>query len=227
MLATSSAQRMSRTEQWSVDDLLPGHGERAVFVGQTGSGKTTLARVLLRSRPYVVVLDVKGTLHWAQDGYVLVRKLAKLPADPRIAPRVVYRPEPKELRDERTMDALAWWVYERQNTTFYVDEVYGYLEPFGGGLAPGLHACLTRGRERGVEVWCSTQRPYRIPISVLSESENVYVFRLKVSEDRKRMQEVTGIDEALIARLPKYHFYYAPQEDFDYYGPIKLNLGGA
>jgi ABC-type branched-subunit amino acid transport system ATPase component len=152
MLATSSAQRMSRTEQWSVDDLLPGHGERAVFVGQTGSGKTTLARVLLRSRTYVVVLDVKGTLHWSQDGYVLVRKLAKLPADPRVAPRVVYRPEPRELRDEHAMDALAWWVYERQNTTFYVDEVYGYLEPFGGGLAPGLHACLTRGRERGVEV---------------------------------------------------------------------------
>ncbi len=207
----------------TVDDLLPGATDRAVFVGQTGSGKTTLARVLLRSRPWVVVLDVKGTLAWRE--YKLVRRLKHLPARPEEAPRVIYRPTHEELRSESVMDALAWWVYERGNTTLYVDELYGYLEPFGGGIAPGLHACLTRGRERGVEVWCSTQRPFRIPLSVLSESEHVYVFRLKVREDRRRVEEVTGIDEELIARLPKHHFYYAPQ-DGDYIGPMKLRLGG-
>jgi len=207
----------------TVDDLLPGATDRAVFVGQTGSGKTTLARVLLRSRPWVVVLDVKGTLAWKE--YKLVRRLKHLPARPEEAPRVIYRPTHEELRSDAVMDALAWWVYERGNTTFYVDELYGYLEPFGGGIAPGLHACLTRGRERGVEVWCSTQRPFRIPLSVLSESEHVYVFRLKVKEDRKRVEEVTGLDEALIATLPKHLFYYCPQ-DGDPVGPMKLRLGG-
>lgn len=207
----------------TVDDLLPGASERAVFVGQTGSGKTTLARVLLRSRPWVVVLDVKGTLGWKE--YKLVRTLRQLPERPQDAPRVIYRPTHAELRSDAVMDALAWWVYERGNTTLYIDELYGYLEPFGGAVAPGLHACLTRGRERGVEVWCATQRPYRIPLSVLSESEHVYVFRLKVREDRKRVEEVTGIDETLIARLPKHHFYYAPQ-DGEYLGPVKLKLGG-
>ncbi len=205
----------------TVDDLLPGWTDRAVFVGQTGSGKTTLAEVLLRSRQHVVAVDVKGTLGW--DGWLVVRQFRRIPPDPGRAQRIIYRPVPAELRDAHVLDALAWWVYERRYTTLYIDELYGYLEPFAGAVPSGLHACLTRGRERDVEVWCSTQRPFRIPLSVLSESEHVYVFRLKVKEDRKRMEEVTGIDEALIGRLPKHYFYYSRQ-DADPVGPITLKL---
>jgi CheY-like chemotaxis protein len=213
--------RQTNVQRAVLDELLPGHTDRAVFVGQTGSGKTTLAEVLLRSRPWVVVLDIKGTLGW--DGYRLVRRILHLPARPQDAPRVIYRPVPAELRSSSVLDALAWWVYERGNTTLYVDELYGYLEPFGGSVPAGLHACLTRGRERGVEVWCSTQRPFRIPLSVLSESEHVYVFRLRVREDRRRIEEVTGLEEERIAKLPKHHFYYCPQ-DGDPVGPLTLKL---
>jgi DNA helicase HerA-like ATPase len=93
--------------------------DRVLFVGTTGSGKTTLARVLLSSRAFVVVLDVKGTLNW--PGYRMVRRLrdlARIDADK--SRRIIYRPHYTELN---AIDPFFRWILERGNTTLYVDEL--------------------------------------------------------------------------------------------------------
>jgi hypothetical protein len=197
---------------------------RAVFIGTTGSGKTTLACQMLKLRPYVLVFDVKGTLtpHKGWTGYAVHRSLAKLVADE--SPRLMYRPDFEELNDPAVRDRFFEFAYKRQHTTVYVDEVYGVLD---GTLIPWHYgACLTRGREIGVEVWSATQRPSFIPNVILSESEHAYVFRLRMEGDREKVESVTGIPAEVVGALGDHRFYYAPQ-DGDVIGPLKLRLDGA
>lgn len=203
-------------------ELVPARGERAVFVGQTGSGKTTLARVLLRSRRYVVVIDPKGLLAWPE--YKVYRSLATLTKAKE--ERLIYRPSWQELQDPDELEAFFSWVYQRRNCTLYVDELFGICQ--GEVYPPHFGACLTRGRELGIDVWSATQRPKRVPQVALSESEHYYVFYLKLSQDRERVRDLTGIDDQEIAALPKYDFLYSRQDSATE-GPLRLELprGGA
>lgn len=183
-----------------------------------------LAHRLLMSRSWVVVHDGKGTLAW--DGYTVVRRLRDLVRlDPHRAPRLIYRPDPVEAQDPVVANAFFRWIYERRNTTLYVDETYAVV--FRGGVLPYHQACITRGRERGVEVWSATQRPSWIPLMVLSEAEHWYVFRLNVREDRKRLEGILGVPEVAMhpRRLPKTFFYYSKVGD-EVIGPLRLRLEG-
>lgn len=199
------------------ESLMPGATDRAAFVGQTGSGKTTLAEYVCSTRPYVVALDPKGMLFW--DGYAVHTRLEQLVACRE--PRLVYRPVYDELQDPDVMDLFFQWVFRRRNTALYVDEIYAVAR---GDVYPfHLGACLTRGREVGVVVYSATQRPARVPQIIFSESEHVYCFKLKLPQDRDRMEEITGLDASRIATLPKHQFYYAPQ-DGEPAGPLTLRL---
>jgi len=200
-----------------LEEIAPGMTDRAAFVGQTGSGKTTLAQEVCRLRPWVVAFDPKGMLEW--DGYERHERLAALTKAKR--PRLIYRPVYDELADEETVDAFFEWVYERRNCVLYVDEVYAIAQ--GDSYPWFFGACLTRGRERGIAVYIASQRPSRVPQVMLSESEHVYTFNLKLPQDRERMADVTGLDETTL-QLPKHEFWYAPQVG-EVRGPLKLSLG--
>ena len=201
----------------ALEAIAPGETDRAAFVGQTGSGKTTLAEQMCRLRPWVVAFDPKGMLEW--DGYEIHTRLA--PLTKAKGNRLTYRPVFEELDDEDTVDLFFEWVYERRHTTLYVDEVFAIAE---GDRSPWhFRACLTRGRERGIAVYLASQRPSRIPQVMLSESEHVYLFNLKLPQDRERMEDVTGLEESRLI-LPKHEFYYVAQSG-EPRGPLKLRLG--
>lgn len=205
----------------SLAEILPGPTDRAAFVGQTGSGKTTLAEAVCAARPFVVAHDSKGTLKWS--GYTLFRSLAKMAdADPVKVPRMIYRPDADELLDADAQDQFFRWCYDRGNCVVYVDEVFAVAS--ANTVPHHLLACVTRGRERGVQLYASTQRPSGIPLVVLSESEHVYAFRLKLPGDRERMEDVTGIDANVIGKIPKRQFYYCPQDAEQAVGPMRLRL---
>lgn len=199
-----------------LEAIAPGPTDRAAFVGQTGSGKTTLAQEVCKLRPWVVAFDPKGMLEWA--GYEVHIRLEQLTKSK--APRLIYRPTFEELDDEETVNASFEWVYERRNTVLYVDEIFAYAE---GDLSPWyLRACLTRGRERGIVVYIASQRPSRVPQVMLSESEHIYVFNLKLPQDRERVADITGLEDTQLV-LPKHEFFYAPQVG-EVRGPLKLAL---
>ena len=192
-----------------------------MLVGQTGSGKTTLARALLAHRRQVVVLDAKGMIRWKD--YRIYREFGKLlKADPRKEPRLIYKPSFQELQDFDLLNRFFVWVYQRRHCTCYVDELMGvtrgevYPEYMGG--------CLTRGRELDIELWTATQRPLRIPQVAMSEAEHTYAFKLKMPQDRRRVYDLTGIDETRIAALAKRQFLYSRQ-DGETQGPLTLDLG--
>jgi hypothetical protein len=164
-----------------------------------------------------VALDAKGTLNWR--GYERVTKLDRLGSCR--SPRIIFRPGYDELQSPDVMDAFFEWIYQRRRTCVYVDEVMavtrGDVYPYHFG------ACLTRGRERGVVVYGSSQRPTRIPQVLLSESEHVYTFRLRLPQDRGRIYDTTGLDPDAVAALPKRAFYYVPQDGAPI-GPLSLSL---
>lgn len=201
-------------------ELLPGPTDRAVFFGQTGSGKTTLARHMLESRDFVVVIDGKGLINWTD--YQLYQNLdAAMKSSDRRYPAKIWRPSHEALRDPEALDKFFEWIYRRGNTTVYIDEVYTVTE--GEQIPPFYHACLTRGREHKVETWSATQRPMRIPQVVMSEAEHAYLFRLAMEQDRKKVASMCAIDPYQLQRLPKYQFFYAPQ-DGEVMGPLRLKM---
>lgn len=217
MMATA----MAPTSGLTLKDFVPGRTDRALFVGQTGSGKTTLARALLAYRRYVVVYDGKGTLNW--KGYKLIRDLEKLhDVDPKEFPRIIYRPQPDVMQDEVALGEFFQFCYDRGNTTVYIDETNSTVIS-GRPMTFAMRACLTRGRERGVEVWCASQRAHWVPLEVMSEAEHVYAFKLKMRNDRVRVEDFSAIPEQDIYDLSKQEFLYSPQ-DGQVTGPYRLNL---
>lgn len=200
-----------------LSSMVPPKTDRALFVGMTGSGKTTLARLLLEFRKYVVVADYKGKIDW--PGYVrytTLRALVRAKEE-----RLVYRPTFAESVDDETRARFWEWVYRRGNTTIYNDETAATIDR--NNLPFFMGACLTRGRELGIELWSGTQRPKDIPQVILSESENVYAFRLRLPQDRERVEALTGIPRQLISSLPKHQFLFARQDD-DIVGPLRMRL---
>jgi hypothetical protein len=200
--------------------IIPARSDRVFLAGQTGSGKTTLARVLLKERLHVAVLDVKGRMRW--PGYVIVTDLATLSKiDPKKVQKIIYKPTYDDLQNEEKINQFFRWVYDRNNTTLYVDELAGIAN--GNNYPYYYGACLMRGREKGIEVFSGTQRPIDIPQVAISESEHVYCFRLRLPQDRQKIANTAGIPIEMIAGLSKRQFLYAPQ-DGDIIGPLSLAL---
>lgn len=204
--------------------LLPGTTDRAFIAGQTGSGKTELAERLCRSRQQVVVLDTKGEIAWKP--YELFESLDKLyEIDPRKTTRIIYRPNFWEQQDQKVIDEFFQWVYERQNTTLYVDEALSISKSHY--IPPHYLACLTRGRSRRVETWSSSQRPSGLHQTILSEAEHYYLFKLKLIPDSEKMESMTAIPAEKIRALPKTRFFYFnfdDQNDTDNIQSLRIKL---
>jgi hypothetical protein len=168
---------------------------------------------------FAVVHDAKGLITWpGWQRHAQLKEALKSRSH-----RIIYQPSYYELNDENISETFFRWIYDRGWTILYVDEVFGVAK--GQNIPTHYHACITRGRERGITILSSTQRPKSIPSVVLSESEHFVIFHLGMPQDRERIEEIIDIDEDQIKELPKQLFYYCTQ--FSIAGPYKLNLGGS
>lgn len=203
--------------------------DRAAFVGTTGSGKTTLAKAMMWGQAHVVVLDPKRTFTLPESffpGYPAVTldgETGAVSGDPendQVADAreyvagwqgpgpLVYRPSVDETADPDELDWFYFWVLDRGNTLLYIDETAMAAKKT---VAPrGLMACIQLGRERGVATWCATQRPVNIPIICISESEHMFVFRLRHPDDRARMADYSDprVAKPFPARFANGFWYY-------------------
>lgn len=158
--------------------------DRVAFIGRTGSGKTYLARSMLSRINRLVVLDPKGSL----GGSDWNLSLWENPEDATLeAPEFRVRVRTPV---DGNWDPYIWRIMDLRNVTLYVDEVYGVIE--GTRLSDAMRAVITRGREQGIGVWSSTQRPASIPLVFISEADWFFVFQLRLEDDKRRMSSFLG-----------------------------------
>jgi hypothetical protein len=194
-----------------LQQIAPRATDRAIFYGWTGCGKTTLARYLLRLRTDVPVwvFDWKAQIDWPEyERYTSLEKfLRRNPA------RGIYAPNVKEHNNENYWDAFFHACYRKKKIQIYVDEVYAVTKR--NEIPDWYQACLTRGRQQGTSTYSATQRPKEIPQVVMSEAEHNYIFRLKMPQDREKVEKMTGVSAEMQFNnlsLEKHNFYYADAE---------------
>lgn len=83
----------------------------------------------------------------------------------------------------------------------YVDELLVLAREGRRHLTTYVQAMIA-GREAGVSMTASTQRPRWVPVECLSEATRLYIFRLEVADDVKRLED-SGYPES----------YGMPEED--------------
>ena len=185
--------------------------ERVFICGKTGSGKTTLAKYLTAPIKRLVVFDSKGTLGgWGLLEYDDEAQKKLLEGEP--ARIRVLAPIGEDMDADEFWNEIFRLCFEAGNVTIYIDELFAIVEP--GARAPSyMQACYTRGREFGIGVWASTQRPSWVPLFTMSEAEHYFMFRLTLAKDRTTM--AAFMTEEVDRPIKDAHgfFYMAASED--------------
>lgn len=193
----------------------PSPNSRGICVGSTGSGKSTLAKAIIRRFPHVLAIDPKPSLglhdpigHLA--GFALSRSPDELREQARSYAWLQYRPD-SAYQTADWYDRIYAWAFRCGNRYVYTDELYlATPSTFAG---PGLMACITSGRERGIGMLHATQRPTRIDQRAISECEYFYTFSLRKPEDRKRMADCSGFEELREPATGHDFWFVGPEQD--------------
>ena len=170
-------------------------------MGATGSGKTELAKHLLKKINRVVVIDPKHTFRL--DGFKIRKSL------PLIGKKfqIIYRPG--RFDDGHLADFLDD-LLKLKNVTIYCDELSTLIARFPAA-SDSLADIVRVGRELHVAVWSAVQRPKRIPLWFLSESEAIFMFNLRRLDDRLYMAEFVG--DAAQDEIEEFTFWWSHVKD--------------
>lgn len=183
---------------------MPKREDRVCFIGPTGSGKTFLARRMLSTYDQVIVLDAKHDNDtwgkWKRNKAVIYAdSLSKLEracnAMRNDGGAILYQPPREHTRSENVsaLDEVFGLAYDRGHTLVYVDDLVLVARNSAAfARTPNYQDCVTCGRARGVGVWSSIQRPSRIPLVAITESEHQFVFYLRNGNDRDTVDTVVG-----------------------------------
>jgi hypothetical protein len=187
------------------------NNERVAFIGATGSGKTLLAMYLLSGLNRVVVIDPKHTFHLS--GYKVGWRLPLTSGEFHL----VIRPGQND--DERLAGFLLR-LMRAGSVTIYCDEAATTSDIFPETVA-ALTEISRTGRENHVALWCTMQRPRRVPLTMLTETESFFVFSVRSKDDRDYIRGYTG--DEVNKKLPRFVFWYF-RTDEDSPALMTLNL---
>lgn len=193
-----------------------GTDEHVFIPGMTGSGKSFLAEVYLAGYKNVIMLDTKGQVYerrskgenlWRglKEGtdFTVIERLEDITYVK--TDKIIYAPRFEE-QEMDYYDALMKYVYERENTILWIDELMSVAES-PSRYPRYLKALMTRGRSKNVAVWALTQRPMDIPSIIFANTTHFFVFNLMLPQDRKKMTEGTGYPEFL-ENPGRFNFWY-------------------
>lgn len=191
--------------------------ERGVITGATGTGKTTFVkRLLLPAVPAhhtVIIVDPKCDAAW-RDIPSMQHTMFGMNIKRGARQAFRFGDVSDDSRDDGLGKQTAFIrllraVWEHRDILLINDET-GALYPDEHSMTPLMGRLIREGRQRDIGIWWLTQRPSKIPMSIVTESEWAAVFTLRYRADRKKMAETFG-DEC--EQLPpqeegRSHFFY-------------------
>lgn len=197
----------------SLPKILP--GERAVLAGRSGSGKSTLGCWLLNRSPnHWLILNPKHTKAYAKlDGSNTVAGIDFKKIDKSLQENkfTIVNPTTAQNTPDNLDDFVMYLHETYENVGLCCDELYTMHR--NGQAGQGLIGWLTRGRELKQSFLGQTQRPAWCSKFVFSESNFIGCMALNLSEDRKRMYEMTGQPE-MLEKLPQHDWlWYSGEKD--------------
>jgi ABC-type dipeptide/oligopeptide/nickel transport system ATPase component len=173
--------------------------ERIFICGMTGSGKSVFAKKFLPFYPRVVFHDREfgnsdliqqyhfTPVHDPETLLMYIQKGKK---------RILYQPaQGGEKEGIEDFNRVCEIVFKTRNIALMVDEVSSVVK---GQNAPYWYGEIQRlGRKYNVGCISLTQRPMKIDQTILSESEHMFIFKLKMPQDRAKIEDVCGeyVDE--------------------------------
>lgn len=185
-----------------------------LVAGATGTGKSYLAEEYLRGYKNVVKLDTKLEVDERRKNDLSPWRGLKEGKDFEVCRtfeevtqsnynKIIYAPVFEE-HTEESFDDFFNWIYARQNTILWIDELMsiGTVHKY----PRGLHRLMIMGRSKGIGVWSCTQRPSGIPSIVPANSKYFFIFNLYLPQDRRKVVETTGFDE--LNQIPEGHNFW-------------------
>lgn len=199
---------------------------RTIICGKTGSGKTYLAERILKNTKRLVVFDIKNNLAQRMNLQPGSKKnWSHLLRGKNIRIQVKYPPAGTDLTDY--YETMCGRILNVGNCVLYIDELYDVIGKLGGEIPYNFRAIYSRGREpiykefKGEEklvggnigVIACTQRPSRIPLLVMTEVEQFFIFRLQNPDDRITAAGYTG--QIVREPIEEEHGFYYYQSDME------------
>lgn len=180
-------------------------GEHLALIGPTGEGKTTFAAQILPSRKYVLALDPKGgdstlsTLEsrgferitsWPPPRAIRRRIEQGEPARLVVGQRIRSREDRPKLREllAKTIDGA----FTDGGWTLYIDELQVSADRRLMNLGPMIEENLIAGRDRGVSVVTSYQRPANVPRAASEMSTWLAVWYTRDVDVVDRLAQMSG-----------------------------------
>jgi len=168
--------------------------ERIFICGMTGSGKSEFAKKFLPFYPRVVFHDREfGNSDLIQQYHFtpINDPATLLIAIQKGKKRILYQPaQGGEKEGIEDFNHVCEIVFKTRNIALMVDEVSSVVT---GQNAPYWYGEIQRlGRKYNVGCISLTQRPMRIDQTLLSESEHMFLFKLKMPQDRDKIEKVCG-----------------------------------
>lgn len=144
-----------------------------------------------------IVIDYKGDDLINSIPYANDIGFGSVPRKPGVH---ILHPQPGQ--DEEVENFL-WGIYERGKTGLYVDE--GFMMPKMPRYK-AYPALIVQGRSKHIPMISLTQKPFYVPMPVLSEADFHSVFHLTDDKDKQRVNEFTGFTKKELDRqIPDYH----------------------
>jgi hypothetical protein len=181
--------------------------DRVFITGASGSGKTRLlARELIpRYAVYPpVILDPKGDFPPVKDTHG--KPIPRVESYRKGQAQVLS--VPRREQSPAMWESLIDCILDYGNQTLIVDDMYAIN---GGSVhpKPNMLWAISGGRSIGCPVYVGCQRPSRLPVSVLSESEHYFIFPLRHAPDRKAIEANTAPSVGVwLPRLGEHDYVY-------------------
>lgn len=187
------------------------------ILGKTRSGKSVCASLLTARFAGLWAYDRKHEMNTPRGPSVPNAKVAhgltelrrQVAAQKGAPGRIIYRPTSGDLAE---FDEFCRLALHTGRLCVWVDEAASVST--ASALARWHGEIMRVGAALGVGCVNLSQRPAHVHNTLLSEAEHLFVYRLNLPDDRRKVAGIIGPAALDAHRLPPHHFlYYGPDLD--------------